>query len=506
MGGCALQPQALAPVEVNAYTQDKLSRYAANQEPVSGSIDLYEAMARALKYNLDFRVELFTQALRVRDLDLASYKLLPNVVAGSGYAGRDNLLASSSESVATGQTSLVQSFSQPLNTYASDLTFSWNILDFGLSYVRALQASDEVLIAEQAKRKVISRIVGDVRTAYWRAYSAQRLVGQLRQLESRVRQAISDSDKLSRDPQNSPVAALTYERELIEIKRQLQAIEGDLAVAKTQLAALMNVPPGTDFTLSGAGEVGRPPVLDAPVGELITAALYNRAELRDVQYRGRINQNEATAALLELLPGLNLYLGANNDPNPFLLNNNWLGWGARASWNVMTVFRYPARNAQIEGQNQLLDQRALALTMAIITQVHVGRIRYYHFSQELQTSDEFLNVQRRLLQQIHAQAITDKVSEQTLIREEMNMLVAQAKRDISFAVLQTAYANIYESIGLDPYGASAERNCSVKQLAEKLKHGWIGGNHRPFEQPAVLVATAKQPPTVHPVDPRQGQR
>ena len=74
---------------------------------------------------------------------------------------------------------------------------------------------------------------------------------------------------------------------------------------------------------------------------MIRTAIENRAELREVAYRNRINEKEATAALLELLPGVNLYAGGSADTNSFLYNNSWVGWGAKASWNLMRVFQYP---------------------------------------------------------------------------------------------------------------------------------------------------------------------
>lgn len=492
--GCAVRPQPLTSDEIALYSADKFARVTSDEEPVRGELSLYEAVARGVKYNLDFKVELFQTALRVKDLELANYRLLPGMAAEAGYSTRNNFAASSSRSIDTGLQSLQTSTSQQRSDLIADSAISWNVLDFGLSYVRALQAADEVLMAEEAKRKVVNRIVEDIRTAYWRAYSAQHLVEKLRALETRVRNAISDSRKISNNLESSPIAALTYERELIEIKRQLQAIEGELQTAKIQLAALMNLKPDASFRLSGIGRVGEPPVLKLDARRLIATALENRPELRDVQLKSRVNEKEATAALLELMPGLQLYAGPNYDGNSFLLNNNWLGLGAKASFNLISLFRYPARVDQIDAQAALLDQRALALTMAILTQVKVSEIRYRHYSKELATADEFLNVQGRLLAQIRAQATTEKVSEQTLIREEMNMLVAQAKRDVAYADTQTAYGNVYEALGYDPYGGFIDKVSSVHDVAAAFKRGWVGGRAgvptRPVTPAAALVATA----------------
>ncbi len=48
--GCALSPEPLHPTEIADLASDAVSRIDAHQEPVDGPIDLYEAMARAIKY------------------------------------------------------------------------------------------------------------------------------------------------------------------------------------------------------------------------------------------------------------------------------------------------------------------------------------------------------------------------------------------------------------------------------------------------------------------------
>ena len=96
MGGCAINPTAFTPEEISAVANERLARVTSDQEPVTRAIDLPEAMARALKYNLDHKVEVYETALRTAELDLAHYNMLPNAVASAGYAVRDNPSASSS--------------------------------------------------------------------------------------------------------------------------------------------------------------------------------------------------------------------------------------------------------------------------------------------------------------------------------------------------------------------------------------------------------------------------
>lgn len=447
--GCAVSPTELSTTELSSIAETSIASVAVGQEPIGQAVSLDEAIARALKYNLDHQVEQAEYAVRERELDLSHYSLLPTVVANSGYAARDSFSASNSRNVFTGVESLATSTSQDQRLRSADATFSWNILDFGLSYVRARQAADKALIQNELRRKVVLRIVEETRAAYWRAVSAQRLLGQLERVEGLARRVERESRQMARDQVSSPITALTYEREVVEIQRTIGELQRELNSAHAQLGALMNVPPGTRFRVSGAGGS----VHALPHGDMMSllhTAVANRPELREAVYRKRINEQEAHAALLEMLPGLNLYMGANFDSNSFLLHNHWQSWGAKASWNLLRAFSYPAKRALVDQQDEMLDKKVLAVTMAVMTQVYVSRIRYVHAAKEHATAQRYRDVQRRLLTQIRTEAAADRVSRQTLAREELNMLLAEARLDIAFAARQAALAFVRSSMGLDP--------------------------------------------------------
>lgn len=474
LAGCTVSPEGLSIDEVNQFTAVNVDNVVGNQDPVTGPVGLYEAMARALKYNLDFKVEMMNEALVARKFDLTKYDMMPSLVANSGYAGRDNYSGGRSRLINPPKTtSLAPSTSSEKNVVSADLTFSWNILDFGLSYVRAKQAANKVLIAEERRRKVVNRIIENVRTAYWRALSSQRLVGALSRLRHRIERALRNSRKLAASGEAAPLTAMTYERELIEIKRQIYVLERDLTTAKTQLAALMNVSPGSRFHLKDSRRRGNRLRLRMKPTMMIATALRNRPELREAMIDARVTKQEAVAALLELLPGASIYAAASIDTNDFLFNNNWLSWGSKASWNVMRLFAYPTKKAGIDAQKELERQKALALTMAVMTQVHVARAKFAHSHLILVISRDYYRVQRRIRNKVRAKVNNEMSSEQTLIREEMNALVARAKYDIAYADLQNAYANIYASMGVDPYPADISSRLNIKALANALRRTWV---------------------------------
>lgn len=471
LSGCVVTPTPLSEADLALKADDALVRVTMGQEPVARQLSLYEAMARALKYNLDYRTEVFARSLADAKLDFARYDLLPDLVANANRSDRKDGAYSYSETL-SGIRSLEPSTSRDRDNLSRDLTFSWHILDFGLSYIRAKQAADRSMLAEEQKRKVVNRIIEDVRTAYWRAVSADRLLAGFQKLEKRAEAALGNSKALQREGYTSPLAALTFQRELVDIKRDIQKLQRELSTSKVQLAALMNVDPSQKYELVVPERKLSGLELKIPTGEMVRLAFLNRPELREVAYKQRINQRETEAALLELLPGVQLFAGANFDSNSFLLDNNWVSWGAKASWNAMRLFAYPAKKSLIGAEAQVLDNQALATAMAIMTQVEIARMRYYYLRKSAQTAGEYHKVQRQILDQVRASAGADGDSEQSLIREEMNALVASAEYDVAYADLQNSFAAIYASIGVDPWGDSLDLSAGVEELAAHLRRIW----------------------------------
>ena len=171
----------------------------------------------------------------------------------------------------------------------------------------------------------------------------------------------------------------------------------------------------------------------------------------------------------------------------FLFNNHWLSWGAKASWNLIKVFNYPARRAVVRARDDLLDQRALAVTMAVMTQVHVSRARLIHARRKYSSALHYYNVQSRILEQIQTSFSAGKVSEQTAIREEMNTLIARVKLDLTFVELQNAFANVYASMGIDPYSEFMSGEEGVDELSNILRNGWrsLGDRHASLNLPSL---------------------
>lgn len=471
ISGCAAQPKIVTDEENKTRIAQDLSVIAQNHDEIRGPISLEEATARALKNNLELQIDLTQKALAQKQLNLKSYDMLPKLVIDLNYNSRSNYSGASSRSLITGRRTLEPSTSSDRDVFASMLGVTWNILDFGVSYYRAQQAADNVLIQEEQKRASINRIVQEVRSAYWRAVSYQRLISRMLDLKVEIRELLAQIDQMDMEQLNNPKINFTYKRDLLGIERDIGLLQRNLSVAKSQLAALMNIRPGTDFSLviPERGEFANK--LDLEVEEMEQIALESRPELRELFYKKRANAHETRAAILQMLPGIEMSSRYNYSSNSFLFNGDWLSLGSQLSWNLISIISMPAKLDELDTKEKLLDAERLAMSMAVLAQVHVSLAQFSNINEEYQAVYGFYLMQKNIIEQTRIEAQLGKISRHALIREELNTLLAEARTDSIYSDLENAYAGIYVSLGLDPIPDDLDKK-DLSELTEKLTNHW----------------------------------
>ncbi|MGE0643883.1 MAG: TolC family protein [Nitrospira sp.] len=472
--GCAIKPVPLTTDEVQSRVHADRAVLTKEQEPLHGPVDLYEAMARALKYNLDARVELMHKMLAQTQLDLSHYAMLPRLAANAGFDGRNNFPGGVAQSLLTGRQVLEPFTSAERNIFSADLSLSWNVLDFGLSYIRAKQAADDVLIADEERRRVANRVMQDVRITYWRAVSAERILPSLKLLDEWVGAALEKAQAVQDERLHTPLVPLQYKLDLLNTQRYIQQLFRELNTAKLQLAALINLPPGQEKDLALLVPEREAKTLELPpdLAFLEDRALVARPELRMIDYRRRINAREAKAAILEMLPSLNLQVGGNYSSNTFLFNNHWAAYAARTSWNLLNLVRYPARAKTIEAQDKVLHTQNLALTMAVMSQVHVSVAQVAHAKKEVATAALYFDTQSQIAEQTRVAWRTSRLSEQAVLRERVAQVAAQLRYDAAEAEAQTAWAALLAATGEDVLPHDLQQEQSLYDLALQLRVRW----------------------------------
>jgi len=446
IGGCSVKSDPITTDEVNArIAADKASLFEG-QEPISGSLGLGEAIIRSMRYNLDSRVKFMELAVATKQLDFSNRDLLPDLVASAGYNRRSNDPGARSINTETGEESLPPSTSQERTTETRDLELLWNVLDFGLSYHTARQSSAEVEIAKERQRKTLQNITQDVVDAYWKAWIAQELEENMGDLIGSVEGALNQSNALAQSQSQSRQEALRYQASLLGIRNSLYELQERMGLAKIRLAALINVHPKAEFTLSSPSEELEPKDITRPYESLADNALLMRPELREEDYRLRISQLDVKKAMLRFLPTLQVGAGLHRNENDFLINNDWEDVSWDLSWNILGLFSVQAEKKFRQAQVNLADARRLALSMAVMTQVRLSLKRYELSLQRYRASEELSGVNQEMAEILSA---SSKETDLDKIRARTDALVSQLRTNYAYAETQAAFARILNSIGLD---------------------------------------------------------
>lgn len=476
----SLSPIPYTQEEIQARVSEDQKTMYADQEPVSGPIDFYEASARALKYNLDYRLKLLESALAMNLHDVSKHEMLPRLVASAGYLSRNNDSGGRSIGIEDRVESLRPSTSEERHRTVDSLTFSWNALDFGVSYYRAHQKADQTLMAEERRRKVAQNVLQDTRNSYWRALGAQRLLGRVDGLIARVNQALVNARKVETQGLMPRAQVLAYQRALLDSVNTLTLRRQDLELARAELAALMSIPPGVNFTLADTSEESLPKA-PANLATMERLALENRPEIMEEWYRRRVTENDIRAAKLLVWPNLGVDLGPHYDSNKYLHNNHWNSASINLSWNILKLAQLPALERAHEAQNKTDDMRRMALSMAVLTQVRVGVLRYSLALSELDFSQESQRVDQEMLKYAQSAAKSRFDSELEVIRAEARALLSEYQRMVSYANAQAAWGRVYNSVGLDVLPTEIAGH-DVKTIAQALSTTMNSWNGKVFEK------------------------
>ena len=460
LSACKVSPQPIEMGARRASLPQERADLTRGQEAPSAAITMDEAVARALKYNLDYRIKLMEAALADSNFDAARMELLPRATAAAGYTDRNNEAASSSLSVLTRRQSLEPSISSERDRLSSDLGVSWNVLDFGVSYFQMRQQADRSLVAEERRRRTIHLVNQQVRQAWWQAAGAQELEPRVAPLLAQARAALDDSRRIEAERLQPPLETLNYQRALLDIIRQLEAINEELSQAKPRLAALMSLEPGTQYQLAAPGALTVPQI-DAPVQMLEETALLNRPDLMEARYNERIGWLETRKALARMLPGVEFSVGAHYDSNTFLVNDQWRDVGLRATWNLFNVLNYRNMKRSAELQHEIAQQQKLAMSMAVLTQTQVAYREYLGRKRQFELSLELNDIEQKILGHTQNAARNDARGKLEEVRASASALIADLRRYQSYGALQGAYGQMLATLGIDeqvPALTAAELN------------------------------------------------
>lgn len=496
VSGCAMVPEPeTLDQQIARATVDRAAMFAS-QEELAGPITLEVAIARAVKYNLQHQMTLMERALEDRIAEAGELDMLPKLVARAGMRTRSN------EAESTSQSNPNPSSSSEKTTRTADLQASWSTLDFGLNYYGAKAQANKILATEERRRRVVLGLAEQVRVAWWEAVTAERLRPLVQTVLAEAKEALEHARQTEAERLLPPLESLRYQKGLLEAVQQLEAVAADLATAKAQLAALMNLPPATDYSLAVPSEASmlRPP-MPLNLDDLEAVAMVERPEIREELYLARNVALEARMGILRLLPGATLFGGINYDSNRFLVNDSWADAGVQVSWNLLNAVNLPRTLDVNAARAQVAEVRRQALRMAVLAQVHVAWHRFARADSLYQRFVELQDVESRIYSQVQSASESSAQSRLERIRAGAGAVLSTRARDRAYAELRNAQGAIYQATGLDPLpetlpdGNLDTLAKAIGQAIEDLEAGKIDIPNLTLPQPVTL---APAPATANP--------
>ena len=438
---------------------DMQNMFVRSPRKIEKPIDMYMAMALALKYNYSRRMISYEQSLLKAGQNVSH---LPEIMSNAGYVNTNSS-----------------------SNLSPDLKVAWNILDISTVYYQTQDPSYAKSISFEQSRKVIHNILQETRTLYWKTLEAQKLLPLIDNMVEYMTLQVDDMNvaakALAKDGKSPDRAELVKKRKYMEAVKNLSMLKRDMETAEVRLASLMGFHPSTEYKLVGP-EYGNfeLPSLKTDLAQLEWLALTNRPELRVQDLFTNADELKIRIKGFED-PSLSKY---RNDPNYY----NRL-WSKKAREVGLSVFE----NTKKLSANDLKSLRRQRMTTLILSQVYVSWAQYMSSVEDYQISQEIANTSENIAE--------DTTLENGSKAEKSQLEAARAIEDeaaafAAYTDVQESLGNLYATIGLDalPYFMLEEKPSKIAVYLRNVLEKWRKGEFLPDNRPYLLDVPSKRPP------------
>ena len=459
----AYDPEAVAYNEWDRAIRidtDMQNMFISTPRKIEKPIDMYMAMALALKYNYTRRLVNYEDSL-IR-AGKSPVNRLPEIVSHAGYINQTNSSAIS-----------------------PDLKVAWNLLDISMVYCQSRDADYKSSVAFEESRKVIHNILQETRSLYWKTLAAQNVLpiadDMIEFMTLEVDEMNAQAKQLSENNESPSLDSLVKKRQYMEAIKKLSSLKRDLETAPSRLASLMGMHPSTEFKLVGSeyGNFALPKIKNS-LADLEWLALNNRPELREHDLG--TNPRDLKLVIKEFQkPTEQEY---KKDPQRY--NRMWSKQAREIGYSVYEDINNP--NAK-----DLAVLRRQRMTSLILSQVYVAWAQYMSAVEDYQINAEIANTSENIAEDF---TIAKGTKDEKAQLEAARAIGDEVKAFKAYADLQDSLGNLYVSIGLDaiPYYMLNEKPSKIAVYLHDSMTKWGDGNFMPDNRPYLLNVPAKRPP------------
>lgn len=455
---CAVKPEKIAKSEQAEVTKSTLNQLHLSKNIKEFKIDLKQAIALALENNLEYRLKKVQSALFYKQYDLAKTEMYPNIDLSFAYDHRNRdyikTLGDTSGEASTAQ-SLV-----PHTIKRGNVIFNWDILDFGLSYVRAKQAADRYLISQEQRKKMAAEVINDVIKNYTLAYYGQELAKQIKELEQSLADSLDSTDKAIEQNLGEKQQLLEYKKGLVEDFREARDYVTYFGQARDKLLNLLSL--NSQQKLEDTPVVlEKPdpyliklPAVDSDLLSLDTVSIFNRPEVSESVYKIKETERQKTVAVLEKLPSLGFKLGYNYESDKYLYFQNWWSDNLSLAWNLLHLASIPAALDTAEAQLEAAKFTQLASSAVILSEIRVLLYNYKMKKYDFHLAEKESQFAGDLYQHSLNLSTAGMGKEQDLIRYKLSAVNSELSKLKSFVDARNIFEDLIMAMGL--YGTGGE--------------------------------------------------
>jgi len=404
--------------------------------------------------NLEMRISRIMADIEKDNALAEKLNMLPQLSLSGNLGYRNSYNISKYQDIYTGQEVLGTSTNQEKATKLMNIDLSWNILDFGLSYLRARQAVMGTEIKRMERIRQSQKLAVELSAAYWRAVLTVKDLERVKAIEAEATEYKTRAEALVAQKRLDPFIAKGIEKQVSDLSITSNNLQAEITAVKIELAKLMGLSPVTRFELSGESSAeayleNMPDSSKVDPRKLEIVSLNHRPELFSADLEEKVRQDEARSVLVSMFPGIRLSASQNFDYNSFLLNTTWSSVGVSVAENILALpSKYMSWKAKDKTVSMVKAQR-LMLTAGIIAQVHMAfhdyrtkekQFRLYHNAWLI--SEDLLNMSRERNK-------LGTVTDVQITQRMMETVVSKLQRDRSLTDVMNAYNMLLVTLGLN---------------------------------------------------------
>ncbi len=438
---------------------DMQNMYLNTPRHIKKPIDMYMAMALALKYNYTRRMTSYEENLI--KAGKSTHSELQDVLNKAGYINTNN--------------------SQNLSP---DLKVAWNLLDMSGVYYQNLNSDLKENMAVEQSRKVIHNVLQQARLLYWKTLTAQRLIPvidsmseymslEVDEMNAKTKELVAKGDAPSQEE-------LQKKRKYMEAVKNLTLLKHELETAQTDLATLMGLHPTTTFKLVGS-EYGHfeLPEIKSNLNQLEWMALNNRPELRMHDFISSDTDKEIIVQQFDkaLNPSCRQEVKVYNQCSKA---------GAEFAFNLI-------EDISKGKPGTLAALRRERMTQLVLNQVYIAWAQYMAAVEDYRINMEISNTSENIAEDL---TFTDGAKNEKSQLEASRAIEDEVKAFLSYVDVQSALGDIYVTLGLDalPYYMLGEKPSDIALYLRSVYEKWAEGDLMPDNRPYLMDIPVKRPP------------